>query len=105
MCDICDLLKVLSEMAIQDNDIRDEILKQTTENTSTAPRDVAQALVEKDDDWRKLLPRIRFVAKTLFMEEKLVFVRKRKIVSPEGLKGVFRLAAPTYQEPKKQTVD
>lgn len=88
-------------MAITDDNIRDEILKQMGEKVSTAPRDVAQALTSKDDDWRKLLPRIRHISKLLHTEEKLLFIRKRKIVSPEGLKGVYRLAAPTYVERAK----
>lgn len=90
-------------MAITDDNIRDEILKQMSEKVSTAPRDVAQALTSKDDDWRKLLPRIRHISKLLHTEEKLLFIRKRKVVSPEGLKGVYRLAAPSYAERAKAT--
>ncbi|MBL4837724.1 MAG: DUF3253 domain-containing protein [Kordiimonadaceae bacterium] len=78
-----------------DNEIRDEILKQTAEKASVAPRDIAQALTVGEEDWRKYLPRIRQQATALHGEGQLVFIRKRKIVPPEGLKGVFRLAQPT----------
>jgi len=77
-----------------DTDIRSEIVKQMDEKTSVAPRDVAQALTADGEDWRKLLPHIRQQAVVLHSEERLVFIRKRKIVSPEGLKGVYRLARP-----------
>ncbi len=75
-------------------DIRSEILRQTGEKTSVAPRDVAQALVKEGEDWRKLLPGIRAEAISLHSEDQLVFIRKKKIVSPEGLKGVYRLGRP-----------
>ena len=77
-----------------DSDISNEILKQTAEKTSVAPRDVAQALVKDGEDWRKYPPRIRQQAKALHAEGKLAFIRKRKVVSPDGLKGEFRLAQP-----------
>lgn len=77
-----------------ESEIRAEIERQIQGNTSVAPRDIAQALAKEGQDWRKLLPEIRRQAVTLHSEDKLVFVRKRKIVSPEGLKGVFRLARP-----------
>jgi len=77
---------------VVDSDIRAEILAQITTKTSTAPRDVAQKLAKEGEDWRKLLPRIREQAKELHGEGKLNFIRKKKVVPPEGLKGVFRLA-------------
>ena len=77
-----------------DADIQKLLLVLIAEKTSVAPRDVAQALVKDGEDWRQYLKRIRQQATVLHAEEKLVFVRKRKIVSPDGLKGVFRLARP-----------
>tara|TARA_R110002096_G_scaffold328994_3_gene522963 strand:+ start:458 stop:727 length:270 start_codon:yes stop_codon:yes gene_type:complete len=83
---------------VADTDIRSEILRLTGEKASVAPRDVAQALAGEGDDWRKFLPRIRAEATVLHGEDQLVFVRKRKIVPPEGLKGVYRLARPAKDE-------
>jgi len=74
--------------------IRAEILKQLDTQASVAPRDIAQSLVKGKEDWRKLLPSIRREATGLHAEGLLNFIRKKKIVSPEGLKGVFRLAKP-----------
>jgi Protein of unknown function (DUF3253) len=82
-------------VSVPDNDIRREILAQIAAKPSVAPRDVAQALVAEGDDWRKLLSPIRQQATDLYRDGKLAFVRKKKIVSPDGLKGVYRLAAPT----------
>lgn len=79
-------------MALSDTEIRVEIERHIEAATSVAPREVAQALVNGDEDWRKLLPRIRQQATVLYDEGKLHFIRKKKQVSPEGLKGVYRLA-------------
>ena len=81
-------------MSVADSDIRAEILAQIAEKPSVAPRDVAQKLSHEDEDWRKLLPRIRQQATVLHGEGLLAFIRKKKVVSPVGLKGVFRLAKP-----------
>lgn len=81
-------------MSVADKDIRAEILVQIAGKPSVAPRDVAQGLSGEGDDWRKLLPRIRQIATALHSEGLLAFIRKKKIVSPVGLKGVYRLAKP-----------
>lgn len=79
-------------MALSDAAIRAAIEQQIGAAASVAPREIAQALVADGDDWRKLLPRIRQQATALHSEGKLHFIRKKKQVSPEGLKGVYRLA-------------
>lgn len=81
-------------MTRSDDDVRQAILEQIAVAKSVAPRDVAQVLTGEGEDWRRYLPRIRAEAIKLYHEEKLLFIRKKKPVSPEGLKGVFRLAAP-----------
>lgn len=81
-------------MAAGDDTIRNEIVKQIAGDKSVAPRDIAQALVEEGEDWRKLLPRIREQATALCHEGNLSFIRKRKVVPPEGLKGIYRLSKP-----------
>ena len=81
-------------MTQPDDNVRQVILEQIAVAKRVAPRDVAQVLAGDGEDWRRYLPRIRAEATRLYHEEKLLFIRKKKSVSPEGLKGVFRLAAP-----------
>lgn len=85
-------------MAAGSDAIRDEIVKQIGAGKSVAPRDIAQALVAEGEDWRKLLPRVREQAVALYHEGALSFIRKRKVVSPEGLKGIYRLSKPAPSE-------
>jgi len=82
-------------VSVSDSDIRAEITVQIATAASIAPRDVAQKLAAAKEDWRKFLPRIRKQATEMQREGLLIFVRKKKIVSPDGLKGVYRLAMPT----------
>lgn len=81
-----------------DQRVEEEIIRQVAGARSVAPRDVAVALVREGEDWRKYLPRIRQVATSLHADGRLLFIRKKKSVSPAGLKGVFRLAAPDVWE-------
>lgn len=85
-------------MAVPDQQIEHEILNQITAARSVAPRDIATALAEEGEDWRRYLPRIRSVAVALHDRNQLLFIRKKKSVSPDGLKGVFRLASPERYE-------
>ncbi len=82
-------------MTVTDDTIREEILRQIDGGKSVAPRDIATVIAPEGEDWRRYLKRIRAIAVALHSEDKLVFIRKKKIVSPDGLKGVFRLAAPS----------
>lgn len=84
--------------SVSDQTIRQEILRQISNGRSIAPRDVAMAVAQEGEDWRRFLKRIRRVATELCAENLLVFLRKKKPVSPEGLKGVFRLAQPGILE-------
>ena len=85
-------------MAVTDQQIETEILTQVAATRSVAPRDVAAVLASDGEDWRRYLPRIRAVATVLHSNNQLLFIRKKKSVSPEGLKGVFRLASPQNYE-------
>lgn len=85
-------------MPCSDEDIRGEILKQIAGARSIAPREIALALTTENDDWRSLLPRIRSMAASLSSEGLLDCIRKRKKVPFEGLRGVYRLAAPGNYE-------
>ncbi len=82
---------------ISDNEISKALMKAITEAHSVAPREVALSLMDKTDPWQKILPRIRSVATQLHKSGDLVFIRKKKIVDPEGLKGVYRFAKPEDQ--------
>jgi len=88
-------------MAVTDAEINAEILMQISEKPSVAPRDIATRLAADGEDWRKYLPRIRQLATALHKDDQLNFIRKKKIVSPIGLKGVFRLAKPLSQAPEE----
>jgi len=83
---------------VADGDIKAEIVAQIAAKSSIAPRDVAQSLSGEGEDWRKYLPRIRKQATDLHSEGMVAFVRKKKIVSPDGLKGVYRLAKPQEED-------
>ena len=82
---------------ISDIEISKALMKAIAEARSVAPRDVALSLMKQTDPWQKILPRIRSVAVTLHKNGDLVFIRKKKIVDPEGLKGVYRFAKPDNQ--------
>ncbi len=98
MIDIRDIVLGPGEKMPQpDQQIEQEILRQISGAKSVAPRDIAVALAQDGEDWRGYLKPIKSIAAVLSTAGKLVFVRKRKIVSPEGLKGVYRLATPDVQ--------
>lgn len=81
-------------MAQSDQAIEQEIQRQIKKARSVAPREIALALAADNEDWRSYLPRIKSVAAAMTAAGALVLVRKKKVVSPDGLKGVYRLAAP-----------
>lgn len=82
---------------ISDTQISKALMKAIAGARSVAPRDVALSLMKQTDPWQKILPRIRSVAVALHNNGDLVFIRKKKIVDPEGLKGVYRFAKPDNQ--------
>lgn len=81
-------------MSVSDKEIEHEILRQISCTYSVAPRDVAVAVAENDHDWRSYLPRIKLISFRLHGEGRLILVRKRKSITPDKLKGVYRLASP-----------
>ncbi len=85
-------------MTAVDQAVRDEIVRQIAGEKSVAPRDIAQALAGEGEDWRKYLPRIRAEATALYHAGELSFLRKRKPVTPAGLKGIYRLSKPVAPE-------
>ncbi len=81
-------------MPVDDEIIAHEILRQISAARSVAPRDVAMAVAPDGQDWRSFLPRIKVISCQLHSEAQLVLVRKRKSITPDKLKGVYRLASP-----------
>lgn len=77
-----------------DDEVRHAILDLTSKARSVAPREIALQLADDGIDWRVYLPRIRAVATALSHDGLVVFVRKKKVVEPAGLRGVYRLAVP-----------
>lgn len=81
-------------MPVGDETIAQEILRQISAARSVAPRDVAMAVAPDGQDWRSFLPRIKAISCQLHGEARLILVRKRKSITPDKLKGVYRLASP-----------
>lgn len=78
-------------MMIQDDQIRDELLRQVEargSDKSICPSEVARALAP---EWQGLMSRIRTVAAVLSREQRIDILRKGKPVEPEAMKGVIRL--------------
>jgi hypothetical protein len=65
------------------------LLSQVREGESISPNQVAKAL--DAENWQRELPKVRAVALGLVRQGRLEYVRKGKPVSPEGLKGIYRL--------------
>ena len=86
------------ETKISDSAINKALLEAIKSPRSVAPRDVALLLMKPSDPWQKLLPRIREVATKMHADGTLAFIRKGKVTSPEGLKGVYRFAKVENKE-------
>ncbi len=68
-----------------------ELLSQLREGESISPNQVAKVL--DAENWQRELPKVKAVAIGLARQGRLEFVRKGKAVSPDGLKGIYRLRA------------
>ncbi|MBP2158631.1 MULTISPECIES: DUF3253 domain-containing protein [Asticcacaulis] len=66
-----------------------DLLSQVREGESISPNQVAKAL--DAENWQRELPKVKAVAVGLARQGRLEFVRKGKPVSPDGLKGIYRL--------------
>ena len=78
-------------MAIQDDEIREELLRQVEmrgADKSICPSEVARALTS---EWHGLMGRIRVIAIRLSQEQRIEILRKGKPVEPQAVKGVIRL--------------
>lgn len=79
-------------MSQQVEDMLFELLSQVRKGESISPNAVAKAL--NSEHWQRELPKIRAVAVGLARQGRLEFVRKGKVVEPDGIKGIFRLRLP-----------
>lgn len=91
-------------MKVDDAKIEQEILRQISNAFSVAPRDVAVAIAPDGQDWRTFLPRIKAISFRLHGEGRLILLRKRKSVSPDTLKGVYRLALPDSERERQKEI-
>jgi hypothetical protein len=85
-------------MSIQDDEIRDELLRQVEASgagKSICPSEVARALAP---EWQSLMSRIRVIAVGLMREQKIEILRKGKPVAPEAVRGVIRLRRKTSDD-------
>ena len=64
-----------------------------------AARAYAAARGEDELAWRSHLSRVRRAAVSLALAGKLVIYRKGKIVDPNDFRGVYRLGAPSAEQP------
>ena len=69
-----------------------EMLAERGPGKSVSPEEVARAA--DPEAWHRALGQVRATAVGLARQERLVILRKGKPVSPEGLKGVYRLRLP-----------
>lgn len=65
------------------------LLSQLRDKESISPNDVAKAL--DAENWQRELPKVRGVIIGLARQGRLEVLRKGKPVSPDGLKGIYRV--------------
>ncbi len=66
-----------------------ELLSQLRDNDSLSPNQVAKVL--NAENWQRELPKVRNAALGLARNGRIEYVRKGKPISPEGIKGIYRL--------------
>ena len=65
------------------------LLSQARNKESISPNDIAKAL--DAENWQRELPKVRAVIIGLARQGRLEVLRKGKPVSPDGLKGIYRV--------------
>ena len=65
---------------------------------SIAPEDVARAV--DPEGWRRLLGRVKAVARGLARDGRLVILRHNKPADPDDFKGVWRMRLPDPASPE-----
>ena len=65
------------------------LLSQVRDGESISPNDVAKTL--DAENWQRELPKVRGVIIGLARQGRVEVLRKGKPVSPDGLKGVYRV--------------
>ncbi len=66
-----------------------ELLSQVRNSESISPNQVAKAL--NAENWQRELPKVRAVIVGLARQGRIEVLRKGKPVSPEDLKGIYRI--------------
>ncbi len=66
-----------------------ELLSQVRNSESISPNQVAKAL--NAENWQRELPKVRAVIVGLARQGRIEVLRKGKPVSPEDLKGIYRV--------------
>ena len=66
-----------------------ELLSQARNSESISPNQVAKAL--NAENWQRELPKVRAVIVGLARQGRIEVLRKGKPVSPEDLKGIYRV--------------
>lgn len=66
-----------------------ELLSKAGNSDSISPNQVAKAI--DAENWQRELPKVRAVIIGLARQGRVEVLRKGKSVSPEGLKGVYRV--------------
>ncbi len=79
------------------------LLSQVRETESISPNDVAKAL--DAENWQRELPKVRGVIIGLARQGRVDVLRKGKPVSPEGLKGVYRVRLAQVDVPAADDAD
>ncbi len=64
---------------------------------SVSPEEVARAV--DPEGWRRLLGRVKAVARGLARDGRLVILRHNKPADPDDFKGVYRLRLPDTKPP------
>ncbi|MEL6955894.1 MAG: DUF3253 domain-containing protein [Pseudomonadota bacterium] len=59
------------------------------EGKTICPSEAARLLT--DEDWRRLMPKVREAAIRLAKDGAIIITRKGKVVDPDNFKGVYRL--------------
>ncbi len=65
------------------------LLSQARNKESISPNDIAKAL--DAENWQRELPKVRAVIIGLARQGRIDVLRKGKPVSPDGLKGIYRV--------------
>lgn len=71
------------------------LVRERGHNKTICPSEAARKLAGTDPDiWGAMMPQVRKAAITLAREGRVVIYRKGKAITPDELKGVYRIGLP-----------